>query len=117
MALTKKSIKKDLVQLLKKAADAKTRQRVQKEVSRSLKHGRAALGRLQKELTSPANKAKAAEQILRAKAAFKHLKQEAAKSRRQASAYVKKNPERALVIAAAVGAAAGALLAVLRKKR
>jgi ElaB/YqjD/DUF883 family membrane-anchored ribosome-binding protein len=117
MKITKKAVKKKLNTLLDKAADAKTRKKVRAEVGRSLKQGQAALQRLQKELSSPAAKAKAAEQVKRAKAAYKHLKAEAAKNRRKATAYAKQNPEKALIIAAAAGAAAGALLALLRRKR
>lgn len=110
------SVKASLNELLEKAKDAKTQKKVKEEVAKGIKKGREAIARLQAEINKPAFRAKAAAQVKRAKEALAHLKQEAIKRERQAVAYAKKNPEKALVIGVAAGAAAIALLAVLRKR-
>lgn len=113
----KSKIKKKVKAWVDKARDEKTRKRIKDEVLKRIKQGKATIARLQAEINKPANRAKAAEQVKRAKAALAHLKKEAKVRERQAVAYTKKNPEKALVMAVAAGAAAGALMAMLKKRR
>jgi ElaB/YqjD/DUF883 family membrane-anchored ribosome-binding protein len=97
--------------------DSRLQAQARAEMQKLLKAGKASMRRLQKEITSPANKARAEAQIKRAKAALLHLKGEFIRKEKQAMTYARNNPEKALAIAAATGAAAGVLLALLRRKK
>src|ERR1035437_714519 len=109
MSLKSKVVNK-LNELVDKAKDEKTRERVKAEVTKHLQEGKDAISRLQAEINKPAYRVKAAEQIKRATDAMAHLKKEAVMRQRQELSYAKKNPEKSLVIAVTAGAAAVALL-------
>lgn len=113
----RKKVEKKLHEWAEKARDKELQKKVKDEVAKRLKQGREAIAKLQAELAKPETKAKAAEQIKRAKAAYVQLKAEAVRRRAQAVEYAKSNPEKALVAAAAIGAAAGALLYILKPKK
>ena len=115
MSVKRKVVKK-IHQWVDKAADLSTQRRIKEEVTKRLKQGKEAILRVQKELTKPENRARAMGQVKRANAALAHLKKEAIRRERQAMAYAKKNPEKALVVAVAAGAAAGALLLALKRR-
>lgn len=100
-----------------KLQDKQNRQRVEEEIRRRLKQGREALHRLEEELTSPENRRKVEAQIREVRKKLAKMKAEFKKREARAAAYTKKSPEKALVMAAAAGALAGALWAAFRRKK
>ena len=114
--LSRKNAAMKLKGWVDEAKDAKTRQRIKDEMLKRLKQGKQAIARLQREINNPKNRAKAIAELKRIKAALLHLKKEAGRRERQAVAFAKKNPEKALAVAVAAGAAAGALLMALKRK-
>lgn len=116
MPFKDKAVKK-LQELRAKLEDKETQRRIKDEIEKNLKLGREALLRLEKELSDPENRARAEEQVRRAKTKFLQLKKEFVKKQKQAVAYTKGNPEKALAVAAAAGALTGAIWSALRRKR
>ncbi|HUO57856.1 MAG TPA: hypothetical protein VMV05_06730 [bacterium] len=104
-------------ELKQKLQDKQNQKRVQEEVKRRLQQGREAIDRIEKELTDPANYEKAEAKLREAKAKLTKLKAEFKKRQAETVAYTKANPEKALVVAAAAGALAGAVWTALRRKK
>ena len=116
MPFKDKAVKK-LQELREKLEDKETRRKIKDEIDKNLKLGRETLLRLEKELSDPENRAKAAEQLRLAKAKLQRFKQEFQKKQKKAVDYTRKNPEKALAVAAAAGALAGTLWSALRGKK
>ena len=100
-----------------KLQDRQNRKRVEAEIRKRLQQGREALSRLEKELTSPQNRQKVEAKIREAREKLAKMKAEFRKKEAQTVAYTKENPEKALVVAAAAGALAGALWVAFRRKK
>ncbi|HJT25283.1 MAG TPA: hypothetical protein VJ873_11955 [bacterium] len=97
--------------------DKENRRRVEEEIRRRLKQGKEMIKRIEKELTSPKNRAKAEAAVKEARKKLGRLKAEFHLKKVQAAAYTKANPEKALVAAAAAGALAGALWSAFHRKK
>jgi ElaB/YqjD/DUF883 family membrane-anchored ribosome-binding protein len=100
-----------------KLQDKGNQKRVKEEIEKRLKQGIEAIDRVEKELRDPENQARAENKIRNAREKLKKAKAEFNKKKAETVAYVKANPEKALVVAAAAGAMAGALWSAFRKKK
>jgi ElaB/YqjD/DUF883 family membrane-anchored ribosome-binding protein len=116
MAIQRK-VRKTVRRLVAKATDPALRRKAQEAVGVALKQGRETLLRYEKELSNPATRRRLREQWKHAKADLGLLKTELKKRERQAVSYAKRQPEKALAAAAAVGIAAGIVVAALRRRR
>ena len=97
--------------------DRENRRRVEEEIRNRLRQGQEAIRRIEKELTSPENRQKAEAKIREAREKLARMKVEFKKKQARTTAYARKNPEKALVIAAAAGALAGALWVAFRRRK
>jgi ElaB/YqjD/DUF883 family membrane-anchored ribosome-binding protein len=100
-----------------KLQDKENRRRVEEEIQKRLKQGKEAIDRIEKELRDPENRARAENKIRDARKKLAALKVEFNKKRNQTVVFTKENPEKALVVAAAAGALAGAVWVALRRKK
>jgi len=107
-----------------KIKDKEAQRKIKGEIQKRLKQGKEVIQRLEKELRDPENRkkaedqlAKAKAQIAAAKAKLEKLKVEFKKKEKQAVDYTLKNPEKALAVAAAAGALAGALWMAIKRKK
>lgn len=97
--------------------DPGERRRLKAEVTARLKKGKETLRALEKKYNTPENRAKVVAKWKEAKTRVARAKKEFLKKERQAVAYTQRNPEKALAVAAAAGALAGALYTVLHRKK
>ena len=104
-------------ELKQQIQDKENQKRVKDEIEKRLKQGRAAIERLEKELKDPKNQAKLENKLREAREALAKAKAEFTKRKKQAVSYTQKSPEKALVVAAAAGALAGALWVAFSKKK
>ncbi len=104
-------------ELKQKLQDKQNRQRVMEEIQKRLKQGREAIDRVEKELRDPENQARLENKLRDARLKVSRAKAEFNRKKTQAVSYARENPEKALVVAAAAGALAGAVWAALRRKK
>jgi ElaB/YqjD/DUF883 family membrane-anchored ribosome-binding protein len=104
-------------ELKQKLQDKENQRRVKEEIEKRLKQGKEAIDRIEKELRDPENQARLENTLRDAKAKVVKAKAEFNRKKSQAVAYTKDNPEKALVVAAAAGALAGALWVAFRRKK
>jgi len=104
-------------ELKQKIQDKENQRRVIEEIEKRLQQGREAIDRLEKELRNPENQARVENKVRDAKVKLAKAKAEFEKRKKQAVAYTQKSPEKALVVAAAAGAFAGALWVAFRPKK
>ncbi len=104
-------------ELKQQLQDKENQKRVKEEIEKRLKQGKEAIERLEKELNDPENQTRLENKLKDAKAALAKVKAEYEKRKKEAVAYTQKSPEKALVVAAAAGALAGALWVAFRKKK
>jgi len=104
-------------ELKQKIQDKENQKRVKVEVEKRLRQWREAIERLEKELKDPENQARVANKLREVEAKVAKAKTEFLKRKKQAMAYTQKSPEKALVVAAAAGALAGALWVAISKKK
>jgi len=100
-----------------KIQDKENQKRVKEEIEKRLKQGKEAIERLEKELNDPENQARLENRLRDAKADLAKAKAEFEKRKKEAVSFTQKSPEKALVVAAAAGALAGALWVAFRKKK
>jgi ElaB/YqjD/DUF883 family membrane-anchored ribosome-binding protein len=103
--------------LKQKVQDKENQRRVKAEIDKRLKQGHEAFERVKKEMKDPENRARIENKMRNAREKLRKAKAQFSKKKAQAVAYTKKNPEKALVVAAAAGALAGALLMAFRRKK
>ncbi len=103
--------------LKQKLQDKENRRRVEAEIRKRLQQGREAIERMEKELRDPQNRAKVENQLRDLRQKLSKAKDEFNRKKSEAVAYTKENPEKALVVAAAAGALAGAVWSALRRKK
>jgi ElaB/YqjD/DUF883 family membrane-anchored ribosome-binding protein len=117
MALKEKA-SKAWNELKQKLQDKENQKRVRLEIERRLKQGKDAIDRLERDLRDPETQARMENKLRDLKGRVVKAKKSFVEKKKQAVAYSRKNPEKALLIAAAAGALAGALwVTVNRKKR
>jgi ppGpp synthetase/RelA/SpoT-type nucleotidyltranferase len=104
-------------ELKQKLQDKGNQRRVKEEIKRRLQQGREAIDRVEKALQDPENRARMENKLRDVRERLKKAKAEFDKKKAEAVNYAKENPEKALVIAAAAGAMAGALWSVMRRKK
>ena len=104
-------------ELKQKIQDKKNQQRVEEEIKKRLKQGIEAIDRIEKELKDPEIQARMENKFRDAREKLKKAKAEFMKKRAQTVAYTKDNPEKALVMAAAAGAMAGAMWSAFHRKK
>ncbi len=104
-------------ELKQKLQDKKNQERVSEEIKKRLKQGIEAIDRVEKELKDPKTQARMENKFREAREKLRKAKAEFNKKRAQTVAYAKNNPEKALVVAAAAGALAGALWSAFRNKK
>ena len=101
-----------------KVQDKENQKRVREEIEKRLEQGKAAFARLEKDLRDPETQARIENKLRNMKGKVVRAKKAFVVRKKRAIAYSRKNPEKALLIAAAAGALAGALwVTVHRKKR
>ena len=100
-----------------KLQDKENRRRVEEEIRKRLKQGKEAIDRIEKELRKPENRQKVEAKIREARQKLVRMKTAFRKKQAQTVAYARKNPEKALVVAAAAGALAGAVWSALNRKK
>lgn len=117
MALKEKA-SKAWSELKQRIQDKENQKRVRLEIERRLKQGKDAISRVERDLRDPETQARIENKLRDLKARAGQAKKTFVAKKNQAVVYSRKNPEKALVIAAAAGALAGALwVAIHRKKR
>lgn len=104
-------------ELKQKLQNRENRKRVEDEIRKRLKQGREAIDRIEKELRKPENRQKVEAKIREAREKLTKLKAEFKKREAQTVAFTKENPEKALVVAAAAGALAGAVWSAFHRKK
>ena len=104
-------------ELKQKLQDKENQRRVKEEIERRLKQGREAFDRIEKELKDPENEARLDNKLFDAREKLRKAKAEFTKKKTEAVNFTRDNPEKALVVAAAAGALAGALWTVLKRKK
>lgn len=113
----REEVTKKLKSLKERLDDKEFRQAVKEEVRKRLDEGLEMIDKIERELNSPENRKKAEEKIKEAKAKLAQLKEKFKEKRRQAVDYTQKNPQKALLVAAAAGALAGTVWAALRRRK
>jgi ElaB/YqjD/DUF883 family membrane-anchored ribosome-binding protein len=96
-----------------KAAQAK----IKKQIAEKLAVGRKKIQELEKYVRSGEAGEKITAELKKAKAQLEVLKEKYKESEEKALEYVHENPKKALLIAAAVGVVAGAVLSALRSEK
>ena len=86
-------------------------------MKRKLAAGKEMIRKLEKEIRDPKNREKLKAKLAQWKVKVARLKTEFKKKQRRSEAYVRENPGKAVALAAAAGALAGALLLSLRRRK
>jgi hypothetical protein len=104
-------------ELKQKLQDKENQRRVKEEIAKRLTQGKEAIHRIERDLRDPETRARVENKLRDAKARAVRVKETFKKKEREAMAYTKESPEKALVVAAAAGALAGALWVAFRRKK
>ena len=104
-------------ELKQKLQDKENQRRVKEEIAKRLTQGKEAIHRIERELRDPETQARLENKLRDAKVRAARMKEVFKKKEREAMSYTKKNPEKALMVAAAAGALAGALWVAFKRKK
>ena len=113
----KKTVEEKAREVGKALMDKKNQAKVKAEIGKRLAQGREQLVKLEAKLKDPKTRAALKKSAAEAARKVKALRVRFQREERKAENYTRKNPRKALLIAAAAGALAGALWISLKRRK